>query len=375
MSEESRPALRQAFDAIEAGDLEAARAILQPILAAEPDNPDAWWIYSHAVTDPQEALNALEQVARIDPQYPGAADLLVTLRERLPRRPTTITSPPPPPANFPDMPADEPDFGTDDFDKTPARGMAPVDEEDEEPSRRSLLPILAAVLLILVIVALIFSLVSQTGQPATPTAVVDAPTNIIPTAAVPTTSAVTEEPPTAILPPTVLPLLTAEPVILETITPTQAMSGQPEFTSEAQSAPTEELIGRPELTPSAEATEGAVSASMTEAETALLGGLRRFTLAEQSLTRETTALGETVLVNVCVADRREVAPALRPVMRGIANGTAALGAEVAAVGARMMDCATGRAFVVMAIDRASAEAHAAGALPYVEFRQLWQPQR
>jgi hypothetical protein len=368
MSDETRSALSQAFDAIEAGDLESARAILQPILAVDSDNPDAWWIYSHAVTDPQEALAALENVVRIDPQYPGAAELLGTLRERLPRRPAV--APPPPPTTVPDMPGDEPDFG-DDLDKTPARGMEPVTEEAEE-SRRGILPILAAALLVVVIVALIASLLSQQGQSpaATPTQVALGETSVpfsAPTEEASPLALVTEEPsptesvtvPTAVFPPTVAP--TGE-------TPS-ATDEFPAATAEGVSTPVE-------------ATEEAAlsgtetgSVQPTEAEQALLAGLRRYTLADEPLTREATTLGETVLVNVCVSDRREVAPALRPVMRAVANGTQALGAEVAAVGARLMDCATGRAFVVMAAERQSAEAHAAGTLSYVEFRESWQPQR
>ena len=80
MSDEMQSALSRAYDIVEAGKFDEARAILEPILADNRDNADAWWIYAHAVTDPEEGRHALENVLRINPRYPDAAELLAQAR-------------------------------------------------------------------------------------------------------------------------------------------------------------------------------------------------------------------------------------------------------------------------------------------------------
>lgn len=375
MSDETRSALRQAFDAIEAGDLESARAIIEPILVVEPDNADAWWVYSHAISDPEEAMTALDNVVRIDPEYPGAGELLSTLRERLPRRPVqpVTSSAPPAPSHFPDLPAaDEPDF---DIERTPPSGMKPVtvEEEAEEESQRSIIPMLAGILLVIVVLVLIVSLLSRTQTPAlTPTAIAVA-TQAFDTTSIPFT--LTEEP-------------TSES---QAVAPVTTETSEAISTTEVGATPTASLnIGTATAGGEADSTEAAPDATETsepvvdataesgvssDGDEALLSGLGRFTLADEPITRQVTTVGNAVLVNVCVADRREVTTLLRPVMRAIANGTAALGSDVEAVGARMMNCTTGNPFVVFAVDRQSAMDHGAGTLSYVEFRERWQPQR
>ena len=81
-SDETKSALSRAFELVESGDYEEARAILDPILDADKNNADAWWIYAHAATDPDEGREALENVLRINPTYPGAAELIAIARER-----------------------------------------------------------------------------------------------------------------------------------------------------------------------------------------------------------------------------------------------------------------------------------------------------
>ncbi len=388
MSDETRSALREAFDAIEAGDLETARTVLEPVLAADPDNADAWWIYSHSVTDPQQALDALENVVRVDPQYPGATELLTTLRERLPRRPPK--SAPPPPDDIPDLPPGEPDF---ELDVPPAAGseLEDADEEEEEEGRSFLIPILAGGLLIVVVLVLIVSLISQPQTPpVTPTAVALAtlPPESTPLAegqsATEDAAASTE---TALVEATETDAAaaTSEASATESASVSPAATEDASAGTETETAPlveatetdaaaTSEAVATESASVSPAATE-AVTVVVGSAEETLLAGLRRYTLAAEPITRQDTTVGNALLVSICVNDRREVPTLLRPVMRAIATGTQALPADVQAVGARMIDCATGRAFVVMAVDRASAEGHAAGTVPYVEFRQLWQPQR
>ncbi|MBE2269736.1 MAG: hypothetical protein IAE80_15980 [Anaerolinea sp.] len=381
MSEDTRPALRRAFDAVEAGELDAARGILEPILAEEPDNADAWWIYSHAVTTPEEAMTALENVVRIDPNYQQASELLDTLRQRLPRRPaiqplaapTPAPEPPPLPEDVPDLPpAAEPDF---ELDETPKRSerISVADEPDlfaeekteqpeEEPRRGSLLPILAGVLLVAVIVILLLSVLSQ-------------PTAVTPTA---TPTAVAFASPEA-----VSPLVTDEPTedatgdaqVVETseadLPTEEAAATEAVADSPTPEVSSEETAEAPIATvePDVESTGEAVVTGMD----ALTAGLGRYTLGAEAVVEEETTLGRTLIVNVCAPDRREVTALLRPVMRAIARGASAVDSD--AVGVRMLNCETGAPFVTMAVDRQSAVEHAAGTLSYVDFRDLWEPQR
>jgi len=76
MSDSTSQSLAAAYQQVEAGNLEEARNIVEPIIRNDADNADAWWIYAHAVEDENEAQEALENVLRIDPDYPGAAELL-----------------------------------------------------------------------------------------------------------------------------------------------------------------------------------------------------------------------------------------------------------------------------------------------------------
>jgi hypothetical protein len=84
MSASSSELLQRAYELVEAGQPAEARAILEPLLEAEPRNADAWWIYSYAVEDPATARNALKNVLSIDPDYPDATALLADLNAQLP---------------------------------------------------------------------------------------------------------------------------------------------------------------------------------------------------------------------------------------------------------------------------------------------------
>jgi hypothetical protein len=123
-------ALTKAYEMIEADKLDDAKAILRPILETDRDNPDAWWLYAHAVTDSETARIALNNVLRIDSEYPEAAGLLKTLEEKSPsdqvmdsqQEPSFL---PAVPASLPDLPKtegflDDIDLSDDFKDKSPS---------------------------------------------------------------------------------------------------------------------------------------------------------------------------------------------------------------------------------------------------------------
>jgi hypothetical protein len=84
MSDQTRPQLEQAYGYIKEGKRDQARALLEPILSANPDNADAWWLMAMAVTTPTEKLNALQNVLRIKPDHANARRVLDSLETQMP---------------------------------------------------------------------------------------------------------------------------------------------------------------------------------------------------------------------------------------------------------------------------------------------------
>jgi hypothetical protein len=84
MSDSNSAVLQRAYELIEAGQADEARFLLESVLEEEQTNPDAWWIYAHAVEDPVRARQALDQVLALDPGYPGAAELSYVLEAQYP---------------------------------------------------------------------------------------------------------------------------------------------------------------------------------------------------------------------------------------------------------------------------------------------------
>lgn len=129
MSESIQSTLTSAFEMIELGHPDRAVTVLQPLLTQAADNPDVWWVYAHAVSDPQVAHAALTRVLRLEPGYPEAVTLLRRLekqlraqranllRERPPataitaRTATTYDATPAPPTEFPELPLTDQNSG------------------------------------------------------------------------------------------------------------------------------------------------------------------------------------------------------------------------------------------------------------------------
>ena len=88
--------LQQAYALIQAGQRIAALRILTPICRTYPNNASAWWLAAHALEDQNDVYHALQQVIRINPYYPNAANKLAHL-EREMKRSQTATVPIPQP--------------------------------------------------------------------------------------------------------------------------------------------------------------------------------------------------------------------------------------------------------------------------------------
>ncbi len=84
MTDATRSQLQQAYRLIQQEELDKAIAILKPIVASQPNNADAWWLMANAVSEPEEAHAALQNVLRLNPSNTQAKDLLDQLNQQFP---------------------------------------------------------------------------------------------------------------------------------------------------------------------------------------------------------------------------------------------------------------------------------------------------
>jgi hypothetical protein len=320
MSDVTEQALMRAYELIEEERLTEAEALLKPILDQEPDNADAWWLYAHAVSDPDTARIALNQVLKLDSNYDGAQELLVQLNDNYTGLPATETQRTPavvPPTTLPSLPDDDdidsPDFLADmeeakeavarfddDFSLDDIEEAGP---DSSTPARRfPLVPLVIGLILIVLVVVLL--LANPFGTPSSTTATQQA--------------AVPSETPVA-------------------VTPTPQ--------SEAATSSTDEL-------PVAQA-------------------LSAFEIVDGSVTIVTTSLGNTQLAGICAssATMRDV---LSEAMNSLAGISDAVGADVEAIGVTLVDCDNGNSTLrVIAVPVADALAYSAGDLSAEDFQARW----
>lgn len=100
--------LQQAYEAIKAGRRQEGINILLPVLKADSDNANAWWLMANALREPDDIREALENVLRLRPNHDKAQQMLDKLNARYPRKPK-------PPADAYDFDADDP-FADDEYD-------------------------------------------------------------------------------------------------------------------------------------------------------------------------------------------------------------------------------------------------------------------
>ncbi|MBX3063789.1 MAG: tetratricopeptide repeat protein [Anaerolineae bacterium] len=84
MSDAMRDQLERAYNLIQQEQLDDAVNLLRPIVARDPDNPDAWWLLANAVSEPHDAYNALTNVLRLEPNHDQARELLDNLLQEFP---------------------------------------------------------------------------------------------------------------------------------------------------------------------------------------------------------------------------------------------------------------------------------------------------
>ena len=79
MTETPRQQLETAYQHLKAGDKAAAVAILKPMVRADRDNADAWWLLANALDDPDKQRKALFRALDLRPDHAKAQQMLADL--------------------------------------------------------------------------------------------------------------------------------------------------------------------------------------------------------------------------------------------------------------------------------------------------------
>ncbi len=335
MNQNIEIALKQAFSLIEADQLEEAKALLRPILEAEKDNPDVWWVYSHAVKDVETARLALNNVLRIEPDYPGARDLFDQLESVemakeiedfgvdpsfVPALPTTIPGISPLPSR------ERASFGGESasIDDEMPDDLLDDEQEDEAFYRRPLFYVPLISLLLIAALAIVIFKPFAVNSPTVPTAIGDA---------------------------------TAQSLVL--VTPTvEEING---------SAPTLEL-----LVPTNSATSIPEQPPLDF--TSVTSALSQFTLPPNGgVTFEETALGKTLVASFCTTAGREMRALLPTAMNELAKVSGPFAEQSNAIAVSMVDCDTNSTLLKLGVPINDVTSFASGTLSEQEFQTKWKP--
>lgn len=326
MGEATEQALARAFQLIEEDRLSEAETLLEQILKDEPYNADAWWVYAHAVQDPKSARTALQRVHEINPEYPGATELLDSLEQQYPQLqsdtiPTELKRVTPPPT-LPDLPEETDDSISFDDEFGPYEEVSEPITADyatthEEPERRNLLWVLLPILIVVAIIAIVLLLLRPAAEED----------------ATPTTIAVTT------------PTSSAEQVRL----PTSQVATEAVATSEIQTV-------------------------SGEIEQAIENALADFGLGDDDISKMNTALGNTLLVSICTStDIQERSESLNRAMFALSEVGSAVEGDVEALGIRLVNCTTDHVFSVVAAPLDQALSFIEGHTDEKAYQAGWQP--
>ncbi len=322
MSNKPSEILQDAFDLIEDNKLQEARALVKPLLDSDASNPTVWWIYAHAVEDPQEGIEAIEKVLELDSTYPGASELRNEIRQ------STASD------------------NIDDFDDIPfEEDMSQQIDNESNTKRRGLPWLLIGAVVIVIILIGIFALLSGGSPSPPPTSVADIPTDVPTTEAqiiVDSTETDSGSDSTAEVSPTDL--------VDEPDTPSPTSTDEPQ--------PTETL----------EPTEEPNSFNLTP-------DLVDLNITENDVDVRTTALGETLTVTVCSAlGTPQSSTTLNTVMGAFVDQETSLADTIQAVGVTLVDCDIDNAIPrTIGVARESVRSLANETIELKDFQRAWQP--
>ncbi len=317
--------LSQAYDMIEQERLEEARRLLKPALDSHKDNADVWWLYAHAVTDAETARLALNNVIRLDPDYPNANDLLNQLDDRLVSDIRSIDdSPLRDPSFLPPLPSTLPGLpkgaGIDDEDEWDL----PDEDEDEEADESK--PIYQQPIFLLVMMLLVFAIVAAL--------VILRPGEQQPVAQTATQASA------------------LNPTLDTTFTFATTM---PFETPASEFTPTEELAEG----------EGDFSA--------LYAALDAYNIPANGIRVEDTNLGSrTLLIDVCTTAGAELRTTL-PAIMNTAALSGVINDDFDALAARMLDCNDNTDLLIVGTNTQNVIDYTTDNLSREEFEARWQP--
>lgn len=353
---DAAPQLQEAYELIEAGDLTSARQLLEEIRSNNVNNPDFWWIYSHAVESEEDGLAALNRVRQLAPNYPGLQNLSQQLGINQPQRPLV------PAPSTETIESFNNDTDVDEFSET-------------ETSTSSLPFYLIAGITVVAIIAALFFLSglfggSDDGENPTEVAIIEdsSPEPVIPTSVAEAVTEDIEETPTAEnLPteiedePTEAPTETEEPVEAEESTEEIATDVEETVPTQAEDEPTEAP------------TELPTETEDSDPFTSLYPDLEAFGVPADGIAiEETEIFGDTYVITTCssigpVATQNilNIVATLQPVAENIAE-------NIAGIAFNITDCTTETVSLTLGFDRETVNSYWNDEISQTELQQALQ---
>lgn len=344
---DAAPQLQEAYELIESGDLTSARQLLEEIRSNNENNPDYWWIYSHAVESEDDGLAALERVRQLAPNYPGLQNLSQQLG---------ISKPQPPPVPTPSTEAIEA-FNNDND----------ADEFASTESSSSSLPfyLIAGITVVAIIAALFFisSLFGGDDGGETPTdvAIIDdvSPEPVIPTSVAEAATEDVDDTPT-------MEVLSTDVEDEPTDEPTEEIATEVE--AELTDAPTEEPSATDEPTEQV-ATE--VEEEPTDVEptdisepdnsdpfASIYPDLEEFGVPTDSITvAETESFGDTYIVTTCSAIGPIATQNILDIVATLQPVADSLDEDIAGIAFNITDCDTDTVSLTLGFDRETVDSY------------------
>lgn len=335
MNESNAQNLSRAFELIEADQLDEARELLEPLLAEEVDNADAWWLYAHAVENRDRAQDALNNVLRIDPNYAGANELLQETKGQSVTPLPTLKDQGGEPVDLDSLMSDDDDFSFDadsdldldddfeDFDMdtdNPYEG----DEEDRERNPRQMLFRLLGILAFVLILLFVFVVINPFGEDDEDSSeATNAPLAVVNNSE------------------------TEEPTIVDTEEPTITEDGTPDAQTQ--------------------------SAGQSDFDMLYDAMRNQLTLVDNNPTIRVTELGNTLLISVCSELGDSLRSDLDQAMRIYAQENEALSDDsVEAVGITFLNCDTEETLNEIAVPRTAVTNFTEGNSSFETYRSSWR---